>query len=138
MRVDFDDVTYSLPMPLMWSILEEELAITTANLPLLRHVFAPILPQGWLGSSERNNRYESPSQNQKDYSRRQNRQENYNLTPVNLGINKSEISSSPRRKNSTIDIAIGTADDSDTELAPHGAPLDGIHVQREFEVGSAS
>jgi hypothetical protein len=42
--IDFTDATYNLPMPLMWSIIEGQLAIVAANLPILLHVFATILP----------------------------------------------------------------------------------------------
>ncbi|OBT54914.1 hypothetical protein VE04_04924 [Pseudogymnoascus sp. 24MN13] len=51
LSIDFNDVTSTLPMPLMWSIVEQQLAIVCANLPLLRHVFAAVLPTRWLGSS---------------------------------------------------------------------------------------
>ncbi|KAL4877433.1 hypothetical protein BJY04DRAFT_222181 [Aspergillus karnatakaensis] len=42
--IDFANATFTLPMPLMWSIVEEQLAVVAANLPILRHVFATILP----------------------------------------------------------------------------------------------
>ncbi|KAL4928002.1 uncharacterized protein BDV17DRAFT_292022 [Aspergillus undulatus] len=51
--IDFADATYTLPMPLMWSIVKEQLAIVAANLPVLRHVFATNLPRNWMGSSRR-------------------------------------------------------------------------------------
>lgn len=143
LRVDFADATYTLPMLLMWSIVEEELALTTANLPLLRHVFSRILPRGWLNSSHRKSNYNTNSQYRRNDNshRRGDRSDNYNLTPVNLGVHESEVSSSAplkRKKNGT-DVTVGSAaDDSDTELAVHGAPLDGIHVQREFRIGSAA
>ncbi|KAL4871487.1 hypothetical protein BDV12DRAFT_194253 [Aspergillus spectabilis] len=51
--IDFADAAYSFPMPLLWSIIEEQLSIVAANLPILRHVFATILPHSWMGSSRR-------------------------------------------------------------------------------------
>lgn len=142
-KIDFGDVTYSTPMAFMWSILEEELAIITANLPLLRNIFMLILPRGWLGSSGRNNDYNTfsqqqnynlPSHHRNNGSHSRGKQDDYNLGPINPVIHKSEVSSGPIREISATELT----DDSDTELAPHGAPLGGIHVRSDFEVKSAS
>ncbi|RJE25025.1 hypothetical protein PHISCL_02618 [Aspergillus sclerotialis] len=40
MKIDFNDATYTLPIPLMWSIVQGQLAIVAANIPLLRRVFS--------------------------------------------------------------------------------------------------
>lgn len=48
--MDYNDVTYTLCPMLMWSLIEQELAIFVASLPLLRNIIAKILPAGWIGS----------------------------------------------------------------------------------------
>ncbi|KAG8162374.1 hypothetical protein KVR01_008139 [Diaporthe batatas] len=40
MIISFDDATWTLPMGLMWSVLEPELAIINANLPLMHRFFS--------------------------------------------------------------------------------------------------
>lgn len=42
MIISFDDPTWTLPKGLMWSVLEPELAIINANLPLMRRFFSKI------------------------------------------------------------------------------------------------
>jgi hypothetical protein len=44
LTLDFADVTYSLPLPLMWSVIEPELGLVCANLPVLSPIWAPYLP----------------------------------------------------------------------------------------------
>lgn len=50
LHMDYNDVTYTLCPILMWSLIEQELAIFVANLPLLRNIITKILPAGWIGS----------------------------------------------------------------------------------------
>ncbi|KAL4793036.1 hypothetical protein BDV19DRAFT_367248 [Aspergillus venezuelensis] len=127
-NIDFADATYTLPMPLMWSIVEEQLAIVAANLPILRHVFATILPHGWMGSSRRRGtgsegRYQSSGNQQK-----------YSLTRMDKGVNKSDISS-PRVKPVGNQTSSYTDDDrSETGLAVNGALPSGIQVSKDFRV----
>lgn len=45
MLISFDDPTWTLPMGLLWTVLEPELAIINANLPLMRRFFAKIIPK---------------------------------------------------------------------------------------------
>ncbi|KAL1857598.1 hypothetical protein Daus18300_010238 [Diaporthe australafricana] len=45
MVISFEDPTYTLPMGLLWTVLEPELAIINANLPLMRRFFAKIIPK---------------------------------------------------------------------------------------------
>lgn len=139
-HIDFTDATYTLTEPLMWTIIEQELALTTANLPLLRHIFAHILPRGWLASSRRKYNYNTNCQyRMNDSSRRRegDNLHNYNLRPMNPGVHQSDMSSSAPLKKNGMGATVGSvADDSDTELAAHGAPLDGIHVLREFQLES--
>ncbi|KAL4888788.1 hypothetical protein BDV59DRAFT_210917 [Aspergillus ambiguus] len=128
MSIDFQDAPWTLPLPLMWSIVEEQLAIVAANLPILRHVFTSILPEGWLGSSRRR-----VTDSAKFQSSEQQRQ--YSLTRMDVGTNKSGVSSA-RGKTLHGSSLLRWSDDerSETNLAMHGAPPDGIHVAREFEV----
>ncbi|KAG6354943.1 hypothetical protein INS49_004024 [Diaporthe citri] len=43
--ISFEDPTWTLPMGLLWTVLEPELAIINANLPLMRRFFAKIIPK---------------------------------------------------------------------------------------------
>ncbi|PWY89217.1 hypothetical protein BO70DRAFT_163137 [Aspergillus heteromorphus CBS 117.55] len=52
-HINFMDPTHSLPLPFMWTIVEEQLTIVCANLPLVRHLFAAILPARWFDSPRR-------------------------------------------------------------------------------------
>ncbi|KAJ0117535.1 integral membrane protein [Diaporthe amygdali] len=45
MVISFEDPTWTLPMGLLWTVLEPELAIINANLPLMRRFFAKIIPK---------------------------------------------------------------------------------------------
>lgn len=128
MSIDFVDAPYTLPLPLMWSIVEEQLAIVAANLPILRHVLAAILPHSWMGSSRRKSTglvpYQSSHQNQK-----------YSLTRMDAGKNKTSVSST---KVGHLQSSSGRrwSDDerSEVHLAANAAPPDGIQVSREFRV----
>ncbi|KAF2139197.1 uncharacterized protein K452DRAFT_232914, partial [Aplosporella prunicola CBS 121167] len=44
-KLDLSDVTYNIPNVLMWSVIEPELALIGANLPLLRPLFARVFDQ---------------------------------------------------------------------------------------------
>lgn len=132
MRINFNDVTYTLPIPLMWSIVEEQLAIIAANVPLLRTVFSAITPRRWLGSSERGT---GPSY---DIGLRKGFSKNYPLTRMDQGINKSEVTSHELKGSRQV-ITPRWSDDgvdgrSDTELTSNGAPPDGIHMWKDFRV----
>lgn len=120
----------------MWSIVEEQLAITCANLPLLGRVFASCLPKGWLSSARQ--KYGSTTYGTSQ--RKNGSQLNYGLTRMVVGVNKTNVSTRRAEiKDGSMRMQWSdTKDstDSDTELAPHGAALDGIHISREFHVGS--
>ncbi|KAJ5787104.1 hypothetical protein N7457_002094 [Penicillium paradoxum] len=134
MRIDFDDVTYTLPIPLMWSMVEQQLAIVAANLPLLRRVFSAVVPGSWLASFSRGTATVSG-----DMGSKNRLEQNYCLTRMNVRANKSagklESTKSPR-----YNVQSKWSDDdgqSDTELAVHGMPPDGIHMWKGFRVDSA-
>jgi hypothetical protein len=44
MEIDFTDITYSVQMGVMWTVIEPELAIICANLPLLKTVLSRMAP----------------------------------------------------------------------------------------------
>ncbi|PLN79473.1 hypothetical protein BDW42DRAFT_172895 [Aspergillus taichungensis] len=44
MAIDFNDITYSVQMGVMWTVLEPELAIICANMPLMKTVLARAFP----------------------------------------------------------------------------------------------
>ncbi|KAL4901979.1 hypothetical protein BDW74DRAFT_186999 [Aspergillus multicolor] len=45
MAIDFNDVTYSLPMGVLWTVLEPELAIICANMPILKPILSRMFPR---------------------------------------------------------------------------------------------
>jgi hypothetical protein len=47
MEISFTDPTWTLPMGLLWTVLEPELAILVANFPLMRPYLAELLPKKW-------------------------------------------------------------------------------------------
>ena len=49
--LDLADATYQLPLPLMWSVVEPELALVCANLPLTRPALSRLLG-GLFGDSQ--------------------------------------------------------------------------------------
>lgn len=54
--ISFTDPTWTLPMGLLWTVLEPELAIINANLPMLKRLFAKILPKLFTTSRTRSNK----------------------------------------------------------------------------------
>ncbi|KAJ5291235.1 hypothetical protein N7478_000486 [Penicillium angulare] len=136
MRINFADVTYTLPIPLMWSIVEEQLAIVAANVPLLRPVFSAITPSRWLGSSDRGT---GPSY---DFGLRKGSSKNYPLTRMDQGVNKIEVTSHQSKGSRQVTTPRWSDDGvdgrSDTGLTLNGAPPDGIHMWQDFRVDETS
>lgn len=133
--IDFNDVTSTLPIPLMRSIVEQQLAIVCANLPLLRHVFAAVLPTRWLGSSRHKTGSGFAAIQVNDGS-----QKKYGLTLGSI-VNKSDIYSGVARDRARPVSPMRWNEDnswghSDTELTGRGAPPGGIHVSKEVQVRS--
>lgn len=135
MRIDFTDVTYSLPLPLMWSIVEEQLAIVASNLPLLRRVFSTMFPGSWIGSSN----HESGWSNRQTPGRK-TFSSHFALTRMDLGVNNSEVTSGHTKHSFTAKETRWSDDgldgQSDTDLASNGAPPGGIHMSKDFRVES--
>ncbi|KAL3478514.1 hypothetical protein BJX99DRAFT_269193 [Aspergillus californicus] len=127
LSIDFTDATYTLPMSLIWIIVEEELAIVAANLPTLRPPFTMILPRGWMGSSRRKDRTSGRDE-------RSGQQHKYSLTRMDGGENKSIVSSSARL--TTRPGRSEWSDDgrSETNLALGAVPPDGIKIYTQFRV----
>ncbi|PSR79794.1 hypothetical protein BD289DRAFT_485381 [Coniella lustricola] len=53
MDISFTDPTWTLPMGLLWTVLEPELAIINANLPLMKRLFTRMLPRLFSSSRSR-------------------------------------------------------------------------------------
>ncbi|KAF9241048.1 hypothetical protein CBS147339_4328 [Penicillium roqueforti] len=133
MRIDFNDLTYTLPIPLMWSIIEQQLALVAANLPLLRSVFSAVLPGSWLGSSAR--RTGTPSG---EPSAKKRSAQEYSLTRMDAGTNRSEVTADSHKHANHNSQTRWSDDDeqSDTELAANAMPPDGIQIWKAFRVDS--
>ena len=135
MHINFADVTHTLPLPLMWSIVEEQLAIVAGNLPLLRRVFSAVLPASWLGSSRR-----GTGQNSKWLGDKQ-RSQNYSLTRMDAGVSNSKIVSERAKSKGLSTQTTRWSEDgidgrSETELASNGAVPDGIQMWKDFRIES--
>ncbi|KAL4877421.1 hypothetical protein BJY04DRAFT_222170 [Aspergillus karnatakaensis] len=52
--IDFADATATLSGPLLWSMVEQQAAVIAANLPVLRYIFATILPRAFKEPSGQN------------------------------------------------------------------------------------
>ncbi|KAJ6103039.1 hypothetical protein N7486_005466 [Penicillium sp. IBT 16267x] len=135
MRINFADVTYSLPLPLMWSIVEEQLAIIASNLPLLRRVFSAIFPGSWIGSSN-----DESGWSKRHTPRRKSLPNQFAMTRMDVGVNDSQVTSGHSKHGSTAKETRWSDDgldgQSDTDLATNGAPPGGIHMSKEFRVES--
>ncbi|KAJ5586784.1 uncharacterized protein N7459_002549 [Penicillium hispanicum] len=133
LRINFDNVTYTLPMPLMWSIVEEQLAIVAGNLPHLRCIFSDVLPAAWLGSSDQS------EWSIDQFGVRKSSLYNVGLTRMDIGINRSVVTTGKPNMHTLAIPATRWSDDrldgqSDSELASNGVPPDGIHMRKEFRV----
>lgn len=135
MRINFADVTYSLPLPLMWSIIEEQLAIVASNLPLLRRVLSAVIPGSWIESSN----YESGWSNRQTPGRK-SLSNHFTLTRMDIGVNNSQVTSGHAKHSSSVKETRWSDDgvdgQSDTDLASNGAPPGGIHMSKDFRVES--
>ena len=125
-QLDFTNATYTATMPLLWSVVETQLAVITANLPFMRQVFSLFMPRGWL-SSDKTGYNQRTHPYQRDQSSR-NTHQDYQMTPNYQGPKHGNVVSTARSKMSDI----GQGDDSDTELASRGVLPDGIYVRKEF------
>ena len=45
MAIDFNDITYTLPMGVLWTVLEPQLAIVCANMPVLKPILSRMFPR---------------------------------------------------------------------------------------------
>ncbi|PYH91301.1 hypothetical protein BO71DRAFT_401470 [Aspergillus ellipticus CBS 707.79] len=129
-HIDFGDATYTLPLPLMWSIVEEQVAIVCANLPLLRHTFGGILPARWFDTLRRQTSESSSRTRSPDDSKQGN-----GLSWMSHGVVSANFlfRGMVFERKPTPSWWSHEASQSDLELAEHGAPPDGIKVFTTLE-----
>ncbi|KAL4922632.1 hypothetical protein BDW62DRAFT_196636 [Aspergillus aurantiobrunneus] len=127
-KIDFMDMTSTGALPLVWTVLEMNLSVIAANLPVLRHVFAAILPRGWMGSSRRDAADSEGHYHRSDAQRYNSSRVEYRMDKLGAAsIKASAIKQSFKSK-------WRDEDRSDTTLADNGAPPGGIQVSRDFRV----
>ncbi|KAI1204348.1 uncharacterized protein F4807DRAFT_447797 [Annulohypoxylon truncatum] len=73
MDISFTDPTWTLPMGLMWTVLEPELEILVANFPFMRPYLSKILPKKW-------------SLNPSSWRSRKYGNENFERLPADKGV----------------------------------------------------
>lgn len=125
-QLDFANPTYTATMPLLWSVVETQLAVITANLPFMRQIFAVLLPQGWLGSHKPG--YDQRTHPYQRNMSSKNTNNDYQMTVMYQGPKPGAVVSMAQSKVSDG----GQGDDSDTELAARGVLPDGIYVRKDF------
>lgn len=137
-KIIFDDLSFTLPVPMIWTFLEMDLAIIACNLPLLRPVATFFLPSTWMGSSKdkSNSRpYGTSNAISNDRSRRPNNS-TYSQTFVDGVQTKNRISMNQRTMFSNRWSDEEADGHSEIELTRHAAPVDGIQVKTDFRVES--
>ncbi|KAJ5885546.1 hypothetical protein N7495_010056 [Penicillium taxi] len=82
MAIDFSNITESAQMVVMWSVVEPELALICANMPLLKTVLSYMMPS-FFSSSNRRNNYDKYGSEQQTFSRLQDGQ----MPSANTGPN---------------------------------------------------
>lgn len=140
--IDYNDVSYTLPIPQLWTFLEIQLALIAANIPLLRPIASVIVPSSWMGSS---NHDESTNKRSWFTGRggisTSRTKANYSLTdPIE---SKSAIRTFVRghkKKDAGGNMWSNwtnneeTDGHSDVELATHAMAPDGIQVKTDFKI----
>ncbi|OBT68852.1 hypothetical protein VE03_02047 [Pseudogymnoascus sp. 23342-1-I1] len=86
--VSYEDITYSVPDALIWSMLEPSLALTLASIPIMRPVFAKIFPDNTQpGNSGLSN--SNPNGNSGSASKNFKRIDEYPLDPMRPDYSES-------------------------------------------------
>jgi hypothetical protein len=134
MAIDFEDITHSVQMGVLWTVLEPELAIICANMPLLKPILSRILPKLFPSSSPKPSYYVSDSQTFERLDERAiyplgefSRDRKTEITAGSSGPRKDPYSLT--RRSSDEESA-----NSDKILADHASPPGAINVTRNFNV----
>ena len=132
--IDLENVTYTLAIPLTWTIVEEQLAIIATNMPFLCQSVPPILPEHWPKMSKREFKWPSSQPGARKGSLR-----TFTFTRMDLGISRSEVTTGGFSVHCQPVQAGRWSDDdsgvqSDTELASNGMPFGTIYMRQEFRV----
>lgn len=130
MAIDFTDITHSVQMGVLWTVLEPELAIICANMPPLKPILSRMFPK-LFPSSSHNKSYGVSD----PYAFE--RLPEHAIYPLNRMGNdplKTEVSGGRSLgKNESVSI-----DEESRELNPqlrdHALPPDGINVTHDFNV----
>ena len=81
--VSFQDVTYTLPMGMMWTVLEPELALICANFALMRTLLSKIFPS-WFGTKH------SDAPNRQRFRHLEEGRGQYPLNRIRIPFRKTE------------------------------------------------
>lgn len=137
-KIVFDDLSFTLPLPMIWTFLEMDLAVIACNIPLLRPVASFLLPGTWMGSSnDKSNScpYGTSNAISNDRSRRPNNSP-YSQTFVDGGQPENRLSTNQRTMFGNRRSDEEADGHSGIELTRHAAPVDGIQVNIDFRVES--
>ncbi|KAJ5812170.1 hypothetical protein N7474_008471 [Penicillium riverlandense] len=142
MEIDFTDITYSVQMGVMWTVIEPELAIICSNMPLLKTVLSRMAP-GLFSASRTKYGVSDPQ----TFERLQDQQSS-NIYPMNqmdheavrTHISSKNINESQRDLYGEGDGPLVPSDGSIEDLGPNGkhvhngSPPGGINVTQNFVV----
>lgn len=139
MAIDFSDITYSVQMGVLWTVLEPELAIICANMPVLKPVLSRIFPRLFSTSSRRTYGVSDPQA----FERLDEQHGNiYPLNQVGRDPLKTDITAGHSRSRSKGRFTTATVRSMDEEsaesdeqrLRDNAQAVDGINVTKNFDV----
>lgn len=142
MEIDFTDITYSVQMGVMWTVIEPEIAIVCANMPLLKTILATMAP-GLFSTGRGRSRY-----GVSDPQTFERLQESNNIYPMNQRDHeavRTHISGTGTNESQTDLYGKGNktfvaSKESDEDLRPNGrhvrrdSPPGAINVTQDFTV----
>ncbi|KAJ9215666.1 hypothetical protein DTO166G4_2772 [Paecilomyces variotii] len=133
--IDFTDITYSVQMGVMWTVLEPELAIICANMPVMKPILSRVFPNLFPSSKRRTHRISGPQVFE--------RLDEHGVYPLDrvghshLGADISAGCSQPKKDytTATMESMDEMPGDSDQQgLRENAQSPDGINVTKHFDI----
>ncbi|KAL1867792.1 hypothetical protein Plec18167_008538 [Paecilomyces lecythidis] len=135
MAIDFTDITYSVQMGVMWTVLEPELAIICANMPVMKPILSRVFPKLFPSSNRRTYGVSDPQAFE--------RLEEHAIYPLN-GIGRGPLRTDVSAGRSALkgddtttttrSMDEGSRDSDQQRLREHAQSPDGINVTKHFDM----